>query len=161
VDGDKVLIECAMGARWGFYKFPPDPKDADPVGEGRLAWREVQARVSLPEEDPVCTVASGSHALVCFDLTLPLPDQLESAKRRLQMAQRERIRSGQILAPRIAAHHEHLCRKLRLLDALEAGVEEWEIIQRLFAGMDASFHADSVAAIALRERDYRHLLLFE
>ena len=25
VDQDKVLIECALGARWGFHKFPPDP----------------------------------------------------------------------------------------------------------------------------------------
>ena len=36
VDQDRVLIECAMGARWGFYKFPPDPADDDPVGGQRL-----------------------------------------------------------------------------------------------------------------------------
>jgi len=53
VDGEKVLIECAMGARWGFYKFPPDPADDDPVGGGKLtcihaeapeSWRRIGSR---------------------------------------------------------------------------------------------------------------------
>lgn len=40
VDQDKVLIECALGARWGLHKFLPDPRDHDPVGQDRLTWRE-------------------------------------------------------------------------------------------------------------------------
>jgi len=29
IERDKVLIECALGARWGFHKFPPDPAMRD------------------------------------------------------------------------------------------------------------------------------------
>lgn len=39
VDQDRVLIECALGTRWGFHKLPPNPADDDPVGAGRLVWR--------------------------------------------------------------------------------------------------------------------------
>ncbi len=77
------------------------------------------------------------------------------------MVQRERIKAGLILAPRLAAHHENLCRKLRLLDALEAGVEAWQIEQRLYAGLSMSFAEERRDAIELRDRDYRHLLLLE
>ncbi len=66
VDGDKVLIECAMGARWGFYKFPPAPQDADPVGERRLVWREMMAEVQLLDDDSVARQSSGGEAVICF-----------------------------------------------------------------------------------------------
>jgi len=42
VDEDKVLIECALGAKYGFYKFPPDPADDGPD----IEWRP------LPETPP-------------------------------------------------------------------------------------------------------------
>lgn len=161
VSGDRVLIECAMGARWGFYKFPPDPRDDDPVGQGRLVWRECKAEIRLLEEELVGVEATDGMALVCFDLELPLQDQLTAAKQRLQMEQRRRIRSGQVLAPHIVAHREHLCRKLRLLDALQAGAQESEISQRLSEGLRASVEQDLAEAIALRDRDYRRLLLLE
>jgi hypothetical protein len=159
VDGDKVLIECAMGARWGFYKFPPDPGDEDPVGGGRLVWREQQLSVPLLEEDPGCARAPDDKALVCFDLSLPLAGQLDVAKRRLQVEQRRRIRSGRILTPRLATHRGHLCHKLRLLDALEAEVDPGLIRQRLYRGVDRDFTRERDQAVALRDRDYRRLLL--
>ena len=40
VDQDKVLIECWMGAKWGFYKFPLDPDTDQPVIGEQLSWRE-------------------------------------------------------------------------------------------------------------------------
>ncbi|MGD8587439.1 MAG: hypothetical protein PVG22_01270 [Chromatiales bacterium] len=159
VDGDKVLIECAMGARWGFYKFPPDPGDDDPVGGGRLVWREQPVSVRLLEEEPAAIRPSVEEALVCFDLSLPLAGQLEAAKRCLQMEQRRRIRSGRVLAPRLAGHREQLCRQLRLLDALEAEVNPELIRQRLYAGVDGDYIHERDQAIELRDRDYRRLLL--
>jgi hypothetical protein len=161
VDGDKVLIECAMGARWGFYKFPPDPQDDDPVGGGRLVWRDQEVGVRLLEADPIGDRVSDAEALVCFDLSLPLMDQLEAAKRRLQVEQRRRIRSGWVLAPRLAAHREQLCRQLRLLDALEAGAAPGQIRQQLYRGAEVDFTRAMDQAIELRDRDYRRLLFLE
>jgi hypothetical protein len=159
VDADKVLIECAMGARWGFYKFPPDPGDDDPVGGGRLVWREQHVDVRLIEDDLVDTPTKDGKALIQFDLSLPLAEQLEAAKRRLQIEQRRRIRAGWILAPTLAAHREHLRRELRLLDALAAEVEDGQIRQRLCQDVKEVFTRDLDQALELRDRDYRRLLL--
>jgi len=86
IDQDKVLIECALGARWGFHKFPPDPRDDDPVGEGRLSWRDRGER-PLPVIDAESTVPEGrpETMALAFDLSLPLKPQLEQARRQLQM----------------------------------------------------------------------------
>ena len=39
VDDDRVLLECWMGAKWGFYKFPLDPARTTAPGPDELAWR--------------------------------------------------------------------------------------------------------------------------
>jgi hypothetical protein len=159
---DKVLIECALGARWGFYKFPPDPLDEDPVGAGRLVWRPVTAAVRLGDESPPCARATAAGEIaVYFDLSLPLPEQLTAAKRRLQITQRKKIRAGQIDAPRIAAQSVRLRRLLRLLDALEAGAEPAQIVQRLFQGVPERYAEEKNDALELREGGYRRLLLLD
>jgi hypothetical protein len=52
-----------------------------------------------------------------FDLTLPLREQLERAKRTLQVMQRQRQRSGRVVAKSSETLREALCLMLRLLDA--------------------------------------------
>lgn len=161
VDGDKVLIECALGARWGFYKFPPDPADDDPVGEGRLTWREVESVPCLVGVDENCHRESVENVQVSFDLALPLVAQLLSAKRQLQIEQRRRIKSGLILSPRITAHGESLRRQLRLLDALEVGAEPEQIRLQLYPDAFTKLAEERRSALGLRDRDYRQLLLLE
>lgn len=126
IDGDKVLIECAMGARWGFHKFPPSPDDDDPVGEGRLSWRE-QPEVPLPQlgaadgtylGDDIARVGLG------FDLSLPLPPQLERAKRQLQLLRRQRVREQGLQIQSVAANRVRWSRLLALWDARMAGADE-------------------------------------
>lgn len=118
VDQDKVLIECAMGARWGFHKFPPDPDDDDPVGAGRLIWRALDPDTPIVGDgdrewlgDDAARVALG------FDLSLPLRDQVERAKRTLQVMQRQRQKSGLIRPASVRLRSESLTLMLRLLDA--------------------------------------------
>ena len=156
VDGDKVLIECALGARWGFYKFPPDPTDDDPVGGGRLVWRDVP--MALPLLEGGIPVPSGArHAVLAFDLGLPLAPQLEQAKRRLQIEQRRRVSSGDLQPPRIASHAATLARGLRLLDASAERIS----LQAQAAALGLSAEAlNGVLSEALELRDggYRHLL---
>lgn len=161
IDADKVLIECALGARWGFYKFPPDPADDDPAGEGRLTWRpyQIEPRLLQAGED------SGEHlpgeVRIAFDLRLPLPAQLASAKRQLQIEQRAQVRSGLIEAPHISAHRERLCRLLRLLDGIEAGVDSEQLAAQLYVGATESLLEDKATAIDLRDHDYLRLLLLD
>lgn len=120
VDQDKVLIECAFGARWGFYKFPPDPRDAEAATARRIAWREPPPRDHLLEpgtlidDEPAC-------AAVLFDMALPLKPQLERVKRELAVLQRRRQREAGLVMRSIANLSETLVRELRLLDAEASG----------------------------------------
>jgi len=114
IDGGKVLIECALGARWGFHKFPPDPADDDPVGEGRLTWRPLPPE-PLPEAGQAWRPGLETMALV-FDLSLPLKSQLEQARRQLQMEAARRRRQG-LVPKRVATLKEEWKGLLRLIDA--------------------------------------------
>lgn len=95
VDHDKVLIECHLGACWGFYKFPVDPALNDPVSDGKLTWREVSVEMEpLTEEDEDFLGRNATKIALGFDLSLPLKEQLERAKRLLQITQYRAVRSG-------------------------------------------------------------------
>ena len=117
-----MLIECALGARWGFHKFPPDPEDDDPVGEGRLSWRD-QGERPLPviDRDTVPSSLGPETMALAFDLSLPLKPQLEQARRQLQMEAGLRRRQGRLVPKRVSTLKAHWKRLLRLLDAEAAG----------------------------------------
>ncbi len=156
VDGDKVLIECALGARWGFYKFPPDPRDDDPVGGERLVWREVPLEIPLLEAEAAAPGDAHRAALV-FDLGLPLAPQMEQAKRRLQIEQRRRVSAGRLAPPRVADHAEDLARGLRLLDAAAQAVPLQE--QARVFRLDTEEAGKVLSrALSLRDGGYRNLL---
>ena len=110
VDDDRVLLECWMGAKWGFYKFPLDPACRTPPGPDALSWRP-----------PPATPIDAAYRLdISFDLALPLPPQLEAAKFRLAGRTAELRRQG-LAAPRTVANQRApWTRMLRLLDGDEA-----------------------------------------
>lgn len=157
VDQDKVLIECAMGARWGFHKFPPDPADDDPIGGGRLNWRSQEPdNIQLVTSELAYPGGESSRIALGFDLTLPLKDQLERAKRFLQMIQRQRLRDGKIQMNTIAANADHWRLLLRLLDGLHAGAGAAEL--GLLPGND-DLAANRALASDMVSRGYRRILL--
>ena len=125
VDQDSILIECALGARWGFYKFPPDPADDDPVGGQRLIWREVDQAVPVVGRfDREWLGTDPARVALGFDLALPLREQLKDAKRQWQILRRQRMRAGQLDSLAEPACRERLATMLRLLDADAAGADE-------------------------------------
>jgi hypothetical protein len=149
VDHDKVLIECAFGAHWGFYKFPPDPRDGAAAREQRIAWRE------LPPVERV--LESGStlsdrpeQAALAFDLDLPLKPQLEQARRELAILQRRRQREQGLRLRTISNLAPGLLQELRLLDAQAA--DELDAALPLLGG-------EAVLAEALARRDGGYLEL--
>ena len=111
VDDDRVLLECWMGAKWGFHKFPLDPARTAP-GPDELSWRP----------PPAAPVDAPYRLDLTFDLSLPLPPQLEAAKFRLVSRAAELRRQGLAAPKTVANQRERWATMLRLLDGAEARV---------------------------------------
>jgi hypothetical protein len=111
VDDDRVLLECWMGAKWGFHKFPLDPDRATPPGPDELSWR-------LPPQ-PDAPVEAPWRLDLTFDLSLPLPPQLEAAKFRLVSRAAELRRQGRAAPKTVANQNARWFMMLRLLDGDE------------------------------------------
>jgi len=106
-----VLLECWMGAKWGFHKFPLDPDRIAPAPD-ELSWRPP------PQPD---TPAEAPYRLdLTFDLSLPLPPQLEAAKFRLVSRAAELRRQGLAAPKTVANQRARWTWMLRLLDGTAA-----------------------------------------
>jgi hypothetical protein len=114
VDDDRVLLECWMGAKWGFHKFPLDPARTTPAPD-ELSWR--------PPPQPDTPVDAPYRLDISFDLSLPLPQQLEAAKFRLISRAAELRRQGLAAPKTVADQRSRWMRLLSLLDAEAAGEE--------------------------------------
>jgi hypothetical protein len=96
-----------MGAKWGFHKFPLDPARSAPAPD-ELSWR--------PPPQTEAPVDAPYRLDITFDLSLPLPPQLEAAKFRLVSRAAELRRQG-LAAPRTVANQRaRWTTMLRLLD---------------------------------------------
>lgn len=113
VDDDRMLLECWMGAKWGFYKFPLDPARAAPAPD-ELSWRPRPPAEPRTADDPL-------RMDIAFDLALPLPPQLEAAKFRLVSRAAELRRKGLAAPLTVASQRAHWSTLLRALDAVAAG----------------------------------------
>lgn len=115
-ENDRILIECWMGAKWGFYKFPLDPERTTPPSPDELSWRPPPAPGTPPD--------APFRLDISFDLALPLPPQLETAKFRLASRVAELRREGLAAPKTVANQRESWTRMLRLLDGEEILNEE-------------------------------------
>lgn len=160
-ENDQVLIECWMGAKWGFRQFPPDPALSQPEG---LAWREQAVSVESlgPEDIHVLQhspgkIAAGKIALG-FDLALPLGPQLEAARLRLISARHALAKSGCLPAGSLRAGAPVWSKWLPLLDAVAQDVPLEEIARVLDLADPA---ASQEAAERMVTSGYRRMLLLE
>ena len=141
-DGDKVMIECAMGAKWGFYKFPNSPEIEFPGVPDKLIWRELDVSVSTPHSK------AQTHEMdLRFDLRLPLSKQLSSAKQKLVAAQRRFKQRGE------GFNIMNLTGYIRLLDA----GEDDDILETLFPGEAENFESHRCQSEKICNTDYRLL----
>lgn len=163
VDGEKILIECWLGAKWGFYKFPLDPATDEPsVGE-QLAWREVAVAIEQFGPDDIGRITpDGPEVVLGFDLTLPLKEQLEAAKTWLVARQHRLRKEGAILMKSISAQRDYLTLCLRTLDALSQGAGEDEIAHYFTGDMEGAFNSQWPGMVGeaqtLMNGGYRELL---
>jgi len=109
VDDDRVLLECWMGAKWGFHKFPLDPARSAPAPD-ELSWR--------PPPQPDAPAEAPYRLELTFDLSLPLPPQLEAAKFRLVSRAAELRRQGHAAPKTVANQRARWTTMLRLLDGV-------------------------------------------
>lgn len=87
-DEDKQLIECWLGAKWGFYQFPQDPGRPAWQLDAPINWRPPPGwRFNRP-------ATSASDIQLTFDLALPLPAQIDAAKSWLVSSQAALKRQG-------------------------------------------------------------------
>jgi hypothetical protein len=132
--GDDLLIECWMGSKWGFYKFPLDPDLDAMAAKDKLTWRQVETSVQLVDKEDAADIENDLNVALLFDLTLPLKTQLDEAKRFLVASQRTLKKSGRLDIYNIKGSHERWLKGLQLLDARTAGISDNEIAQSLFNG---------------------------
>lgn len=120
VEDERVLLECWMGAKWGFYKFPLDPERVAP-GPDELSWR--------PPPQPDGEIEAPYRVDIAFDLSLPLPPQLEAAKFRLVSRAAELRRQGLAAPKTLANQHARWTTMLRLVDG--GGAADADSVQLL------------------------------
>lgn len=154
---DCVAIECAFGARWGLYKFPPDPSlSAVELGDA-LCFREHPQLARIVGADSDYLGQTPERLALGFDLDLPLKDQLDQAKRFLIARQHHLRRDAGMAMRSVASQRDAWRAGLRLLDALEAGAAAITIAAMLFAGNRERYTERLHHALALHDSGYRAL----
>ena len=129
---ESLLIECWMGQKWGFYKFPLDPEIAHPQIGTDLLWRPHHPLAQLVDETDHEWLGQ-DHAKVAygFDLSLPLAAQFEQARRFLLMLQKQRSRQGSVMVEIPQQRCHDWIRYLRYLDAESENAPAEEIAKVL------------------------------
>ncbi len=152
---DCIAIECAFGARWGVFKFPPDPsKTALELGDG-LGWREVpQLAKVMTAKDTAYLGNERQRVALGFDLDMPLKLQLEQARVFLIARQHRLKRDDAMSMRRVNVWADQWRLMLRCWDARQQSASAAGVLlsqdeeQRLYA-----------QANELVYRDYRQLSL--
>lgn len=122
VNEDNVLIECWMGARWGFYKFPLDPATNRPEIGAQLSWRPLEDSVPWIDASDLSYLGSEpGRVALGFQLDLPLRPQLEAARQLLQRRQARLRKQGRLEMRTVAIQGLRWTLMLRLLDGRNSG----------------------------------------
>jgi len=127
IDADKILIECWMGIKWGFYKFPLNPAYSLPQIPQELLWRE-QA-IDLENIAQQALLENTHITLIHFDLNLSLKEQLLKAKQQLAREKRALQTQG-LLKCYISDYSKEWTLLLRYLDAVQLG-EKTNVIEEV------------------------------
>jgi len=149
---DNLLIECWMGSKWGFYKFPIDPKIENPKLGTELTWRTTAATVKLIHEDSISAITlndSKNKTAVIFDLNKDLKQQIQSAKQQLIIAQKD--------LANLNATKKDLILCLRILDINQQDTSNINIQRELDISFE-NFVALKRRSVNLMNGQYREIL---
>ena len=93
ISDDKLLIECWMGNKWGFYQFPQSPQLN--ALEVDINWRPLPPEYKAPD-NPSEVNKNQLIQTMDFDLSKSLKEQLEQVKRKIIIAQRRLRKQGSL-----------------------------------------------------------------
>lgn len=158
VDQDRVLIECALGAKWGFYQFPRDPTRSAQEFDTPPVWREIERDVRpISAADLEYLGGDQRRVALGFDLDMPLKAQLERARLYLGRVYAGVRRDAAFYPRTVNNYRERWCQYLRILDAQASGAREADYASIVSGEMPC---ADAVSeARRLRDGAYREILL--
>ncbi|MDT8387740.1 MAG: DUF6499 domain-containing protein [Thiogranum sp.] len=162
---ERLLIECWMGEKWGFYKFPLDPATDRPQPGIQLHWREVEQLIPVVDDAASSYLKDDDTRIALgFDLDMPLRGQLERAKRLLQARQGRLRREGIIELQTVAGCCAEWTLMLRILDGIDRGASPDAIAALLGMEQPQPVAAAQVMALHAQAREltaggYRRLLL--
>ena len=150
-EDERVLIECWIGAKWGFHKFPVDPARNTPPTPEELSWRPPPQAMPRPEGDLY-------RLDFAFDLAHPLPPQLEAARFRLVSRSAELRRAGLPAPYTVANQRERWTRWLRILDAHASAADRSEMQEYGLCGDGEDCVKALAAAQAMARKGYLDIL---
>ena len=147
---------------WAWEFLRRDPEYRKPNVPDELLWREVFTEVPrVTRKDKEYLSGSNGRIALGFDLTSPLPAQLEEAKHLLVGEQRRLAQSGALPPRTVKASREDWTLCLRLLDAEAAQAPTEVIVETLFPGEENEDRFVKLGKEAHRLRDggYIRILL--
>lgn len=157
-DEESLLIECWMGQKWGFYKFPVDPSVELPQLGTQLLWRDVSLTPTIVEAADVDWLGVNlAKVAYGFDLSQPLAPQLDQAQRFLRLLQRQRCKQGSIILETLQQRQHEWRQYLRYLDAEAANVSPEQIIEVLQLDEPAALRQQAFEMIHTGYRRILHL----
>ena len=158
MDGERLQIECWMGQKWGFYKFPLDPSHCAPVSADQLAWRERPTdAVMMTHENSDTYLTGDTRIALGFDLSLPLKQQLEDSRKMLAILQRQLQKHTPERICKVATQREYWMTCLRILDGL--AIESYTMVNEHFIGEGIDIALLSKNALQLCKGGYLDLLV--
>lgn len=113
ISDDKLLIECWMGNKWGFYQFPQSPQLNSLAVE--ITWRPLSPEYKAPAS-PAESNKDELVSNIKIDLTQSLKEQLEQAKHQVIIAQRRMRKQGRLTQYTIMGKRDLWACCLSLLD---------------------------------------------
>jgi hypothetical protein len=162
-EDNKILIECWMGAKWGFYKFPLNPNYAHPKIPSELLWRErdIKVKVLDPYLNNLAVPNNAEHlSSLQFDLRFSLQEQLKSARIQLANIRRNAYKTGKIKL-RIKDHVPYWTYLLRYADALQIGTAAIAAQKRLQSETSINLQNMSSELEAIWQGEYLDILLLK
>jgi hypothetical protein len=157
-DSESLLIECWMGQKWGFYKFPIDPTVERPELGIELLWRDVSFPPMIIEAADTDWLGTNPARLAYgFDLSQPLVPQFAEAQRFLRLLQRQRCKQGSVTLETPQQRQHEWRHYLRYLDAETASIPAEQIIQVLQLKEPAMFRQQAHEMIHSGYRRILHL----
>lgn len=157
MDGERLQIECWMGQKWGFYKFPNDPSLCAPITADQLAWRETHTEAALiTDENKTSYLTDHSRVALGFDLSMPLKQQWDDSRKILAILQRQLLKNSPDKICRIATQRASWNTCLRILDGVFS--ENYDIVNEHFITEGIDITLLSQKAFKLCQSDYRLIL---